>query len=143
MKKSIGIISQRSGMADFYGKLLTRLFGDVADISMYDLEHRTIQGLRECDLYLNTSTSYDLMRNNWAKTYLAPPSQIVQSDITFTKRAVDRTACVQCLTRTVFPNQPLRPSPVAEHAGCGAGHHSDAPANPRPVPGGFCPAAAV
>ena len=70
MKKSIGVITLRSGMAVFYGQLLTRLFGDIADIYVYNMEEKTIQSLRACDLYLNASTSYDLMRNDWAKAYL-------------------------------------------------------------------------
>ena len=89
MKKSIGVITLRSGMAVFYGQLLTRLFGDIADIYVYNMEEKTIQSLRACDLYLNASTSYDLMRNDWAKAYLPPSYQMVNSDITFTRQAVD------------------------------------------------------
>ena len=43
MKKSIGVITLRSGMAVFYGQLLTRLFGDIADIYVYNMEEKTIQ----------------------------------------------------------------------------------------------------
>ena len=50
MKKSIGVITLRSGMAVFYGQLLTRLFGDIADIYVYNMEEKTIQSLRACDL---------------------------------------------------------------------------------------------
>ena len=105
MKKSIGIISQRSGMSNFYKHLLTDLFGDMADISVYSLEEETIRDLRECDLYLNTSTSYDLMRNSWAKNYLPPTGRVVQADITFTQHAVDLLRPYPEGTRAMLVNQ--------------------------------------
>lgn len=73
MKKRIGIISQRRGMSNFYRMLLQRLFGDMADILVFNLEDESIRHLEECDLYLNTSTSYDLMRNRWATSFSPPP----------------------------------------------------------------------
>ena len=105
MKKSIGVITLRSGMAVFYGQLLTRLFGDIADIYVYNMEEKTIQSLRACDLYLNASTSYDLMRNDWAKAYLPPSYQMVNSDITFTRQAVDLLKSYPSGTRAILVNQ--------------------------------------
>lgn len=105
VKKTIGIISQRSGMADFYKKQLLELFGDVAEISVYNVEDQTIRDLRECDLYLSTSTSYDLMRNGWARSYLPSGSKVVQSRITFTKAALDLLRTYPDGTRAMLVNQ--------------------------------------
>jgi transcriptional regulator with PAS, ATPase and Fis domain len=105
VKKTIGIISQRSGMADFYKKQLLELFGDVAEISVYNVEDQTIRSLRECDLYLSTSTSYDLMRNGWARSYLPSGSKVVQSRITFTKASLELLRTYPDGTRAMLVNQ--------------------------------------
>lgn len=105
MKKSIGVISSRSGMAKFYAQLLKGLFGDMADIYVYNLEEGTIRNLRECDLYLNTSTSYDLMHNSWARSYFPPSYWVVQSAITFTKKAVEILQSYPEGTRAMLVNQ--------------------------------------
>lgn len=105
MKKSIGIISQRRGMARFYAQLLTGLFGDMADIYLYNLEDETIRNMRECDLYLSSFTSYDLMRNNWARPFLPPIHRVVQSAITFTRQAVDILKTYPDGTKAILVNQ--------------------------------------
>ena len=105
MRKSLGIISSRSGMACFYAKLLQKLFGDVVDIYAWNMEDQTIRNMRACDLYLNTTTSYDLMRNSWARPYLPPPFQMVQSVITFTKKAVDILKTYPEGTKAMLVNQ--------------------------------------
>ena len=43
----------------------------------------------ECDLYLNTSTSYDLIAQQLKRSYFPPSYWVVQSAITFTKRRVE------------------------------------------------------
>lgn len=92
-------------MAKFYAQLLKGLFGDMADIYVYNLEEGTIRNLRECDLYLNTSTSYDLMHNSWARSYFPPSYWVVQSAITFTKKAVEILQSYPEGTRAMLVNQ--------------------------------------
>ena len=43
MKKRIGIISQRQGMSNFYKLLLQQLFGDMAEILVFNLEDESIR----------------------------------------------------------------------------------------------------
>lgn len=105
MKKRIGIISQRRGMSNFYRMLLQRLFGDMADILVFNLEDESIRHLEECDLYLNTSTSYDLMRNRWATEFFPASSKLIHGDITFTRKAVDLLKRYPDGTRALLVNQ--------------------------------------
>ena len=52
MKKSIGIISKASSIANFYKDILSEVFTDNIDIYTYSIEEKTIKLLHNCDLYL-------------------------------------------------------------------------------------------
>ena len=103
--KTLGIISRRRCMADFYGQLLAGLFDGVAEVERYSLEAGTLRELRSCDLYLNTATDYDLMRNSWARRYLPPESRTVRSAVTFTKKALEILRAYPKGTRALLANQ--------------------------------------
>ena len=61
MKKALGILSKSRRMADFYAGLLNGLLGSMAEIDASSLEDGSIRTLRDCDLYLVSVTSYDLI----------------------------------------------------------------------------------
>ena len=103
--KTLGIISRRRCMADFYGQLLAGLFDGVAEVERHSLEAGTLRELRSCDLYLNTATDYDLMRNSWARRYLPPESRTVRSAVTFTKKALEILRAYPRGTRALLANQ--------------------------------------
>lgn len=89
MKKTLGIISKSRRMADFYAGLLSGLFGAAADIYASSLEDKSIHKLRDCDLYLVSVTSYDLIYHSWARDLLPPAARTVQASVTFTREAVE------------------------------------------------------
>jgi len=105
MKKTIGIITKSQDMADFYAGLLRRLFGDTTDICTANLEDRSIQKLRGCDLYLVSVTSYDLIYHSWARECLPPKARTVQASITFTRKAVETLKAYPEGTKALLVNQ--------------------------------------
>lgn len=105
MKKSIGVISQLPRMASYYGQFLRELFGDIADIYEYSLEDGTIRELRRCDLYFSSCTSYEIMRNSWARDHFPPDELIVQSAVTFTRPAVELLKSYPDGTHAMLVNQ--------------------------------------
>ena len=105
MKKSIGIISDLLRIAEYYGKTLRELFGDIVDIYPCSLEDGSIRDLRKCDLYLCTCTSYELMHNPWADAFLPPKELTVQYAVNFTKQAVLQLKSYPVGTRAILSNQ--------------------------------------
>lgn len=89
MKKSIGIISKASSIANFYKDILSQVFTDNIDIYTYSIEEKTLKMIHNCDLYLLSATSDDIEKNKWAEPFLPPESKTVRADIVFSKKAVD------------------------------------------------------
>ena len=88
MKKALGILSKSRRMADFYAGLLNGLLGSMAEIDASSLEDGSIRKLRDCDLYLVSVTSYDLIYHSWAKDFLPPKARTVQASVTFSMEAM-------------------------------------------------------
>lgn len=105
MKKTLGIISRSKRMADFYAGLLSGLFGGMAEIYASSLEDGSIRKLRDCDLYLVSVTSYDLIYHGWAKDFLPPEARTVQSSVTFSMESVDTLRAYPEGTRALLVNQ--------------------------------------
>ena len=103
--KTLGIISRRRCIAEFYGRLLAGLFDGIAEVDWFSLEDGTIRELRSCDLYLNTITDYDLMRSSWPRAYFPPESWSVRSAVTFTKKALETLRAYPEGTRALLANQ--------------------------------------
>ena len=60
MRKTIGIISHRRAMAEFYGDIFRELFKDFAEIFIAAAEDHNIRSMPKADLYISSVTSYDL-----------------------------------------------------------------------------------
>lgn len=105
MKKTLGIISKSKSMADFYAGLLSGLFGGTAEIYASSLEDESIRKLRDCDLYLVSVTSYDLIYHSWAKDFLPPEARTVQASVTFSTEAVEVLRAYPEGTKALLVNQ--------------------------------------
>lgn len=105
MKKTLGIISKSKSMADFYAGLLSGLFGGTAEIYASSLEDGSIRKLRDCDLYLVSVTSYDLIYHSWAKDFLPPEARTVQASVTFSMEAVEALRAYPEGTKALLVNQ--------------------------------------
>lgn len=107
MKKTIGVVSHRKAMSEFYRDILIELFGDKTEIFACSLEDGSLATSPECDLYLYSATSYDMMRNPWALEYAPEPEKSVRSAITFSKAAVELLRTYPKGTRALLVNQSL------------------------------------
>ena len=105
MKKTLGILSKSRDMADFYAGLLSGLFGGTAEIYASSLEDGSIRKLRDCDLYLVSVTSYDLIYHSWAKGFLPPEARTVQASVTFSMKAVETLRAYPEGTKALLVNQ--------------------------------------
>lgn len=105
MKKKIGVITRNTAMADFYREQLESLFGDIAEIYAYSLQNRSVCQMILCDLYLISVTSYDIMRDEWARQYLPPDDKTIFSHVTFTKSAIDLLKTYPEGTKALLINQ--------------------------------------
>ncbi len=105
MKKTLGIISKSRRMADFYAGLLSGLFGGMAEIYASSLEDGSIRKLRDCDLYLVSVTSYDLIYHSWAKEFLPPEARTVQASVTFSMKTVEALRAYPEGTKALLVNQ--------------------------------------
>lgn len=105
MKKSIGIISKASSIANFYKDILSQVFTDNIDIYTYSIEEKTIKLLHNCDLYLLSATSDDIKKYKWAEDFLPPESKTVKADIVFSKKAIDILKKYPVGTKALIVNQ--------------------------------------
>ena len=105
MKKSIGIISKASSIANFYKDILSEVFTDNIDIYTYSIEEKTIKLLHNCDLYLLSATSDDIKKYKWAEDFLPPESKTVKADIVFSKKAIDILKKYPVGTKALIVNQ--------------------------------------
>lgn len=105
MKKTIGIISHLLRIAEYYGGQLRELLGDCAEVFPYSLEDGSVRRMRPCDIYLLTCTSYELMRDSWAKKFFPPDELMVQYAITFSKSAVELLRAYPRGTQALLVNQ--------------------------------------
>ncbi|WP_300862806.1 sigma-54-dependent Fis family transcriptional regulator [uncultured Oscillibacter sp.] len=105
MKKTLGILSKSRDMADFYAGLLSGLLGGTAEIYASSLEDGSIRKLRDCDLYLVSVTSYDLIYHSWAKGFLPPEARTVQASVTFSMKAVETLRAYPEGTKALLVNQ--------------------------------------
>lgn len=105
MKKSIGIISKASSIANFYKNILSQVFTDNIDIYTYSIEEKTLKMIHNCDLYLLSATSDDIEKNKWAEPFLPPESKTVRADIVFSKKAVDILRKYPIGTKALIVNQ--------------------------------------
>ena len=60
MKKTIGILSHRPAMADFYAGIFRELLGDTARIVTGATEDGSIRRIPAADLYVSSVTAYDV-----------------------------------------------------------------------------------
>lgn len=105
MKKTLGILSKSRRMADFYAGLLNGLLGGMAEIDASSLEDGSIRKLRDCDLYLVSVTSYDLIYHSWAKDFLPPKARTVQASVTFSMEAMETLRAYPEGTKALLVNQ--------------------------------------
>lgn len=105
MKKTLGIISKSKSMADFYARLLDALFSGMAEVYVSSLEDGSVRKLRNCDLYLVSVTSYDLIYHSWAKDLLPPEARTVQASVTYTREAVEILRAYPEGTKALLLNQ--------------------------------------
>ncbi|HWQ29731.1 MAG TPA: sigma 54-interacting transcriptional regulator [Negativicutes bacterium] len=105
MKKRIGIITMNIETADFYKELLDSLFGDFAEVIPYSIEDRSVYAMLPCDLYLLSSTSYDLGRNADLLNLIPKEALIVKSRPTFTKEAINKLSGFKKGTKALLANQ--------------------------------------
>ena len=105
MKKALGILSKSRRMADFYAGLLNGLLGSMAEIDASSLEDGSIRKLRDCDLYLVSVTSYDLIYHSWAKDFLPPKARTVQASVTFSMEAMETLRAYPEGTKALLVNQ--------------------------------------
>ena len=105
MKKSIGVISQLPTMARYYADTLKSLFDDIADIYWFSLEDHSVRKIVECELYVNTCTSYEIMKDEWARKYFPKEDILVQAAVNFTCSAIDILRSYPEKTTAMLVNQ--------------------------------------
>lgn len=105
MKKTVCVISARPGMAEFYAGILRNLCSDFMEIHLCSLEDGSIRSMPQCDLYVSSVTSYDLLRNNWARDFLPAMSTVVPMDVSFSKAALDLLHTYPEGTKALLVNQ--------------------------------------
>ena len=105
MKKTVGIISTRPGMARFYAGIIKGLASDFAELHTCSVEDESIRSMPPCDLYVSSVTSYDVMLDRWVRDYLPPESQIVPMEVSFSKAAVDLLRTYPEGTKAILLNQ--------------------------------------
>lgn len=105
MKKRIGIITMNIETAGFYKGLLDSLFGGFAEAIPYSFEDRSVYSMLSCDLYLLSSTSYDLGRNAELLELIPEEALIVKSRLTFTKEAISKLSGFKKGTKALLANQ--------------------------------------
>lgn len=105
MKKTVGVIASRLSMAEFYAGILKDLCSDFMEIVTASVEDESIRALPQCDLYVSSITSYDIMRDSWVRSYLPVQSQIVSMDVSFSNAAVDLLRTYPEGTKALLVNQ--------------------------------------
>jgi len=105
MKKTVGVIASRLSMAEFYAGILRELCSDFIEVISCSVEDESIRKLPQCDLYVSSITSYDMMLDSWVRSYLPAQSQIVSMDVSFSKAAVDLLRTYPEGTKALLVNQ--------------------------------------
>lgn len=105
MKKKIGIISMNVETANFYKNQLETLFYDFAEVFPYSFEDHSVFSMQRCDLFLISSTPYDLGRNDELIDFIPKGATIVNSRVTFTKDAIKKLSGFKKGTKAILANQ--------------------------------------
>ena len=105
MKKTIGIVSARRSMAEFYAKIIGEMAKGYAEVYVCAVEDESIESLPECDLYVSSVTSYDMMLNSRIRKCLPPQQKTVEMDVSFSKAAVDLLRTYPEGTKALLLNQ--------------------------------------
>ena len=105
MKKTIGILSHRRAMADFYAGIFRELLGDTAEIVAGAIEDGTVRRMPQADLYVSSVTAYDVKQDSSIREVLAEKQPTVRLDVNFPRAAVDLLLTYPEGTRALLVNQ--------------------------------------
>ncbi|MBQ9662956.1 MAG: PAS domain-containing protein [Oscillospiraceae bacterium] len=105
MKKTIGIVSHRQSMAEFYGQVFQELFGDEVDIVVGATENDSVWQMGKADLYVSSVTSYDVMQDSRISEYVNEMPEAIRMDVTFSKAAIDLLRTYPDGTKALLVNQ--------------------------------------
>ena len=105
MKKTIGILSHRRAMAEFYGRIFRELAGGEAEIVTGAAEDGSIRDMPPADLYVSSVTAYDVMKDSSIREILAEKQPTVRLDVNFPRAAVDLLQTYPEGTRALLVNQ--------------------------------------
>ena len=105
MKKTLGIISHRPAMAEFYGAVFRELFGDSVEIYTGAAEDESLRQMPSADLYLSSLTSYDMLQDSRIQQYVERMTPAIRMDVTFSRAAVDLLRTYPEGTKALLVNQ--------------------------------------
>ena len=105
MKKTIGILSHRRAMADFYAGIFRELLGDTAEIVAGATEDGSIRRIPAADLYVSSVTAYDVKQDSSTREVLAEKQPTVRLDVNFPRAAIDLLQTYPEGTRALLVNQ--------------------------------------
>ena len=105
MRKTIGIISHRRAMAEFYGDIFRELFKDFAEIFIAAAEDHNIRSMPKADLYISSVTSYDLRGDSELREFINGELKPIRMDVTFSRAAVDLLQTYPEGTKAMLVNQ--------------------------------------
>lgn len=105
MKKTIGILSHRRAMADFYAGIFRELLGGTAEIVAGATEDGSIRRIPAADLYVSSVTAYDVKQDSSIREVLAEKQPTVRLDVNFPRAAIDLLQTYPEGTRALLVNQ--------------------------------------
>ena len=105
MKKTLGIISHRRAMANFYGEIFRELLGDYAEIVTGAAEDGSVRSMPKADLYISSVTSYDLLQDGKIREFVNEELHPIRMDVTFSRAAVDLLRTYPDGTKALLVNQ--------------------------------------
>lgn len=105
MKKTIGILSHRRAMAEFYGQIFRELTGREAEIVTGAAEDGSIRQMPPADLYVSSVTAYDVKQDSSIREVLAEKQPTVRMDVNFPRAAIDLLQTYPEGTRALLVNQ--------------------------------------
>ena len=105
MKKTIGILSHRRAMAEFYGDIFRELFKDFAEVFVAAVEDGSIPQIPKADLYISSVTGYDLRGKTQLREFIDRELDPIRMDVTFSRAAVDLLQTYPEGTKALIVNQ--------------------------------------
>ena len=105
MKKTIGILSHRPAMADFYAGIFRELLGDTVGIVTGAAEDGSVRRMPKADLYVSSVTAYDVKQDSSIREVLAEKQPTVRMDVNFPRAAIDLLQTYPEGTRALLVNQ--------------------------------------